>query len=110
MNPNSRPGLTSKQYKILTVICEGNKNESGKWDSPVDFDELLERLSYRTSKESMQFSIRALVKRGLVVKGQERRRGALRTTFTPTESCKQMMGYLDSASFIENMDVSYLDI
>ncbi|TSP13943.1 hypothetical protein [Cupriavidus campinensis] len=80
--------LTSKQISQLTVIVAGNPDES-----PVDKDELLERLPYETSKESLQFSIRALVKRGLVTVGaKEKRRGRLRATLIPTDEARQIMG------------------
>lgn len=37
-------------------------------------DELLEVLPYKTTKQSIQFSIRALIKKGLVEKGHTRQR------------------------------------
>ncbi|WP_051331778.1 MarR family transcriptional regulator [Methylocaldum szegediense] len=72
--------LTAKQMEILRLIRRGNPDESF-----IDLDQLLERLSYRPSKQSMQFSIRALIKRGLIEKkGLEIRRGAKRITFCLT--------------------------
>lgn len=92
--------LTQKQYALLTVICDGNGNdESGKF-VPVDVDELLERLSYRTDKPSLQFSIRALVKRQLIEKVYEVRRGRKRVCYMPTEVAKWMMGYDHDRSYI----------
>jgi hypothetical protein len=80
--------LTTKQISQLNVIVAGNPD-----GSPIDKDELLERLPYETSKESLQFSIRALVKRGLVtVGGKEKRRGRLRATLVPTDEARQIMG------------------
>jgi len=38
-------------------------------DFPCDIDQLVEGVPYKTTKESMQFSLRALVKHGLVMKG-----------------------------------------
>lgn len=55
--------LTSKQKAILALVVQANP------DGPVDFDQLIERLPYCPSKDSMHFSIRALVKKGLVEKG-----------------------------------------
>lgn len=101
--------LTDKQYKLMTVICEGNKDIHGKWESPVDLDELLERLAYRTSKESLQFSIRALINKGMITKGHVHRRGANRTVLIPTSIGKHTMGYIDP-HFIEEEDFSYLDL
>ena len=105
----NRGGLTTKQYRILLVICDGNgKNDDGEF-VPVDMDELLERLSYRTTKQSMQFSIKYLSRRGLIAKGYEQRRGAKRVTFSPTKLARQIMGYHDP-HYIESSDLSYLDI
>lgn len=85
--------LTDKQYKILTVLCHGNGNDEEGKLVPCDAEELLERLAYRTSKDSMQFSIRALIKRGLLVKDFVNRRGARRVLYVPTKKAMQVMGY-----------------
>lgn len=72
--------LTMKQIEQLKVICPGNPD-----GTDADLDEVLERLSYRTTKQSFQFSLRALIKKGLVVKGPRvSRRGRERQTLTPT--------------------------
>lgn len=111
MNVHSRATITDKQYKILVVICEGNKDLNGKFESPVDLDQLLERIAYDTTKESMQFSIRALMRRGLITKDKERRRGALRAVYYPTREAKVMMGYRDPHYLeAEEDDFSYLDV
>jgi len=48
----------------------------------VDLDQLIERTSYKPSKQSMHFSIRALVNRGFIEKGaREKRRGAVRIVY-----------------------------
>lgn len=62
--------LTDKQKDIIKTINLGH--ERGHL---LDLDELLEVLPYKTAKQSMQFSIRALVKKGLVEKGMCRQRG-----------------------------------
>ena len=77
--------LTKKQRQIMEVIIKGNRCDEPANFSWVDMDQLLERLPYDTTKDSMHFSIRALVKRGLVEKGPtELRRGRKRRTFVPT--------------------------
>lgn len=77
--------LTKKQRLIMGVILEGNRAKDPSDFSWVDLDQLLERLPYKTTKESLQFSIRALVNRGLVEKGDtELRRGRKRRTLRPT--------------------------
>lgn len=101
--------ITDKQYKILTVLCHGNgKDEEGRF-IPCDLDELLERIAYDATKASMQFSIRALVKRGFISKSLEQRRGAKRVTYIPTRVGFQVMGYHDP-SYIEESDFSHIDV
>ncbi|WP_374335506.1 hypothetical protein [Methyloversatilis sp.] len=100
--------LTDKQYRILAVVCDGNgKNENGEF-VPCDIDELLDRLSYRTTKQSMQFSVRALEARKLIVREYEKRRGARRVLLIPTLKAKQLMGYAKPQSFIEDPLLSLL--
>ncbi|UBM12770.1 hypothetical protein [Cupriavidus metallidurans] len=77
--------LTEKQHKILFEIAKGNGKDSDGNLIPVDLDELLQRLDYGPSKDSMHFSIRALVRRGLIVKGDlQHRRGRMRVVYLPS--------------------------
>lgn len=101
--------LTNKQYKILTVLCHGNGKDKDGNHIPCDLDELLERVAYKTTKDSMQFSIRALVKRGLITKGKEYRRGANRVVYIPSRLAMQTMGYGDP-SWIQDMDFEDIDL
>lgn len=79
--------LTSKQISILGVIAQGNDDKSN-----VDLDQIIERLSYKTSKESIQFSIRALISRELIVKCEhENRRGRKRVVIGLTEPGKSIL-------------------
>lgn len=72
--------LTDKQIELMRVIIAGN--ETG---DPTDLDQVLERLKYETTKESVQFSIRALIKHGLIEKvGSEKRRGRRRVLIGAT--------------------------
>ena len=61
--------LTDKQKEIIKTLNLGY--ERGHL---LDLDELLEVLPYKTTKQSIQFSIRALIKKGLVEKGHTRQR------------------------------------
>ena len=61
--------LTDKQKDIIKTLKLGY--ERGHL---LDLDELLEVLPYKTTKQSIQFSIRALIKKGLVEKGHTRQR------------------------------------
>ena len=61
--------LTDKQKDIIKTLNLGY--ERGHL---LDLDELLEVLPYKTTKQSIQFSLRALIKKGLVEKGHTRQR------------------------------------
>lgn len=63
--------LTVKQIELLHVIAAANPDASA-----CDLDQIIERINYETTKASIQFSIRALIKHGLIEKvGSEKRRG-----------------------------------
>lgn len=73
--------LTPKQIHLLTIIRD--KNPDGR---PVDLDQILLRLPYETTKQSLQFSIRALINRGLIERAEtEKRRGKRRRVITLSE-------------------------
>lgn len=64
---------------------------AGDGDAAIDLDQLLERLDYKTSKESLQFSLRALIGHGLIRKAErELRRDRIRQTLVPTTYGKQV--------------------
>lgn len=72
--------FTSKQGEIMATILKGNPDGTA-----LDIDQLLEALPYRTSKQSLQFSLRALIKHGMIAKGEpECRRSRNRVVITPT--------------------------
>jgi DNA-binding PadR family transcriptional regulator len=61
--------LTAKQIELIRVISLAS----------CDLDEILERVRYQTTKQSLQFSLRALIGHGLIEKkGPEKRRGRMR--------------------------------
>lgn len=106
MNTESTPKMrepkgyivSNKQYEVLRVICvpEG--------EPLVDMDQLLERITYKTSKESMHFTLRALIRNGLITKAnREIRRGRSRVLFEVTELGKSVAqaGVSPTASFVE---------
>lgn len=73
--------LSKKQIAILRILVRANPTDG----TFCDLDELLDRLPYKTTKESVQFSIRALEKRGLIEKKPlETRRGQGRRVLAPT--------------------------
>lgn len=71
--------LTPYQFELLRVVGEGTPEE------PVDFDQLLERLSWAPKKESAQFVIRAVIEKGLMAKTDLKlRRGRRRVCYILT--------------------------
>tara|TARA_R110000851_G_C13102760_1_gene569267 strand:- start:49347 stop:49604 length:258 start_codon:yes stop_codon:yes gene_type:complete len=79
--------MTEKQTQIMSVVVKANPDGSF-----VDIDQVLERIPYETTKESMQFSVRALIKNQLITRGDKtKRRGRSRTLLAPTELAYFMM-------------------
>jgi predicted transcriptional regulator len=86
--------LTAKQGELLRVIAAGNGE-----NDPADLDEILERVRYETTKQSLQFSIRAMIKHGLIAKrGVEKRRGRMRQVLFATELGIHYNGYTGAAA------------
>lgn len=80
--------FTAKQFELMRII--GERNPDG---TATDLDQILERLSYETSKQSLQFSIRALLNRDLIKKdGREKRRGRFRVVISLTELGEKLQG------------------
>jgi predicted transcriptional regulator len=72
--------LTDKQIALIDTIMKGNPD--GTW---LDLDQVLERLPYTTTKDSLQFSLRILIGKGLIEKkARESRRGQQRRILAPT--------------------------
>ena len=55
--------MTGKQLETLRIIA--NEENGGK---PLDLDEIMSKLSFKTTKQNFQFVIRALIKRELIEK------------------------------------------
>lgn len=73
--------MTRRQLNIIRILGERNSDTT-----PVDIDQLLERVGYEVKKAAIQFSIRFLCNHGLVRKLDiERRRGANRRLLELTE-------------------------
>lgn len=90
----SKHRFTRKQVEILETIRKGAPD--GDF---LDMDMLLEMLPYETTKQSMQFSIRALIRRGLIEKkGTELRRGRNRIVYSVTPKAVESFDP-DSGSF-----------
>ena len=79
LKPKAR--LTRRQKNIIKIVAQGNDDGSF-----VDIDELLERIGYEVSKESLQFSLRALIKANVLEKREtELRRSAHRRIIALTD-------------------------
>lgn len=73
-------GLTQKQAEILKLVTRGNPDGTF-----LDLDQLLEKLTYKPEKAAVQFSLRFMIRRGLIAKHPlEFRRGAKRRVLGPT--------------------------
>jgi DNA-binding MarR family transcriptional regulator len=94
--------LTLKQIELLSVI--GKRNPDG---GATDLDQILERLSYKPTKQSLQFSIRALIAHALIQKdAPEKRRGRVRTLISLTKTGEAMIGTKKSApSFVVDVEL-----
>ena len=92
--------LTTKQLELLRII--GERNPDG---AATDLDQILERLSYHPTKQSAQFSIRALIAHGLIQKdAPEKRRGRTRTIISLTKAGEIMSGKRTTpASFVSDV-------
>jgi len=72
--------LTVKQKEVLACIIKANPDGSLR-----DLDQILMNIRYYSTKQSIQFVIRSLIKKGLVVKkGSENRRARRRVLLAPT--------------------------
>ena len=96
--------LTLKQIELLNTI--GRRNPDG---GAIDLDQLIERLAYKPTKQSVQFSIRALIAHGLIQKdAPEKRRGRTRTLISLTDQGLVMVGK-PKPSFVESLSDDLLD-
>lgn len=73
--------VTVKQTLLLAAIRKGNGRGGF-----ADIDQVLFNLDYKTTKQSLQFSLRALIKHGLIEKRDlEPRRGQQRRILSLTK-------------------------
>lgn len=80
-------GVTAYQLEILQKVGSAGPGLL------LDFDQLLESLSWAPSKESAQFTIRALVQKGLLAKSPvlQLRRGRKRVCYLLTGDGKKVL-------------------
>lgn len=90
--------LTQKQLELLSIISKANPD-----GSPTDLNEIIERLSYKPTKEAVQFSIRALIAHELIEKvGSDNRRGRRRVLISCTSMGKHFATATDGVSFVSS--------
>lgn len=84
--------LTRKQAALMKVVMTGNIDAKGAWVSWCDYQQILDRLPYKTSRESLMCSIRILVNQGWIEReGKEIRDGRARQTVAPTAVAKRIL-------------------
>ncbi len=72
--------LTSNQRAILQTLANFRKE-----GHVLDLDQLIRMVPYDVTKQAIQFTIRSLTRRGLVVRGPDRlRKGRFRRTLLIT--------------------------
>lgn len=77
-------GLTPYQLEILEAV---RKAAAEGYD--IDLDQLLDTLSWKPTKQSLQFSIRALIAKKMILKaGMQIRRGRKRVCFCLTREAE----------------------
>lgn len=102
--------LTTKQKQIMAVVISGNQECHGVLEKFLNVSEIVERVPYTTTRDSMMFSIRALEKKGLISKGKrEQRNSRWVTPIIPTEMGLELQSALRTvdgvADFSESMDI-----
>ena len=87
--------LTDHQRNVLEIVFRGNPDGTF-----VDIDQILERVFRRTTKQSMQFTLRSLIEKQLIMKQyRERRRLRSRIVYSPTaESYATLRQELDKTA------------
>lgn len=84
MSHGAQTRLTPHMRDILKIVVKGNTDGSF-----CDLDQILGRIIMNRSKQSIQFTIRTLIKKGLIAKkDRQTRRGRSRVIIVATE-----MGY-----------------
>lgn len=96
--------LTAYQFEVLRLIVKGNPETDDPWDFNLDIDQLIERIKPKeTTKQALQFVVRALVTNGMIIKlSKVKRRNRLRVTYAATDVGKSVAGeQKQAAAFLE---------
>lgn len=77
--------MTNKQRQLMKIVVMGNLDKTGARVSNVDYHQVLTRLPYITTRDSLMCSVAILEKQGWLVKaGKELRDGRMKQTLEPT--------------------------
>jgi hypothetical protein len=77
--------MTTKQREIMKVVVRGNLDASGTRVSDVDVYQIMSRVPYESTRESMMCSLAILKKQGWIIPGgKEMRDGRMKQTLAPT--------------------------
>jgi len=84
--------MTTKQVALMSCLADKNPD-----NTYLDLDQLLEKLrgdyKWETTKPSLQFSIRSLVREGIIEKeAREKRRGRQRAVLKLTDLGMRVLG------------------
>lgn len=84
--------LTTKQRATMKIIMAGNVDVTGARVGNVDYHQILERLPYKTSRESLMCSLRILEQQGWIEKaGKVIRDGRSHMSVKPTEQAERLL-------------------
>lgn len=84
--------LTRKQAALMKVIMAGNIDAKGNRISWCDYKQILDRLPYKTSRDSLMCSIRILDQQGWISRaGKELRNGRAMQTVQPTAAALRIL-------------------
>jgi len=101
--------LTTKQRALMRVIMAGNVDKTGARASDVDYTQILDRLSYGTTRESLMCSIRILRLQGWIeYGGKEIRDGRAKQTVRPTHQADRLLDH--SANQVGMAELEYIDV
>lgn len=77
--------MTNKQRQLMKIVVMGNLDATGNRVSNVDYTQVLHRLPYITTRDSLMCSVGILETQGWLVKaGKELRDGRMKQTLEPT--------------------------
>lgn len=94
--------LTKKQTALMKIVLAGNLDAAGGRVGDVDYAQILSRLPYKTSRESLMCSLAILEKQGWLVRvGKELRLGRSRQTVAPTALATRVLLRAAEPSYVE---------